>query len=113
MLLAKFLENALLIYIGVAALEAAILIFVVKRAFPWRSSLASLAIAITRDYLVPLVLTFNLAGLAIYWAATHQLHWVPAMAPGLAFAIAFLGQELAYYSFHRASHRVRWFWTSH
>jgi sterol desaturase/sphingolipid hydroxylase (fatty acid hydroxylase superfamily) len=111
--IAQYLEYALPIYVGVAALEAAILIFVAKRAFPWRSSLASLANAITRDYVVPFILPFNLAGLAIYWAATHQLHWVPAMSASLSFAIAFLGQELAYYWFHRASHRVRWFWTSH
>ncbi|MBO9621610.1 MAG: sterol desaturase family protein [Sphingomonas sp.] len=29
------------------------------------------------------------------------------------FALAFVLDDLAYYVFHRASHRVRWFWASH
>ena len=30
-----------------------------------------------------------------------------------AFALAFLGEDLAYYVFHRASHRIRYFWAAH
>lgn len=30
-----------------------------------------------------------------------------------AIAIAFIGEDLAYYVFHRTSHRVRWFWAAH
>ncbi len=29
------------------------------------------------------------------------------------FPLLFLGQEFCYYWFHRASHRVRWFWATH
>ncbi|GAB4122282.1 MAG: sterol desaturase family protein [Rhodothalassiaceae bacterium] len=29
------------------------------------------------------------------------------------FIIAFLADDLAYYVFHRASHRIRWFWAAH
>ncbi len=31
----------------------------------------------------------------------------------LWFALAFVLDDLAYYAFHRAAHRVRWFWASH
>lgn len=30
-----------------------------------------------------------------------------------AWVICFIGDDLAYYAFHRVSHRVRWFWASH
>jgi sterol desaturase/sphingolipid hydroxylase (fatty acid hydroxylase superfamily) len=30
-----------------------------------------------------------------------------------AFILAFVLDDLAYYAFHRAAHRVRWFWASH
>ena len=30
-----------------------------------------------------------------------------------AFVLAFLGEDLAYYAFHRASHRIRYFWAAH
>ena len=30
-----------------------------------------------------------------------------------AFVLAFIGEDLAYYWFHRTAHRVRWFWASH
>ncbi|MFM9827335.1 MAG: sterol desaturase family protein [Sphingomonas sp.] len=34
----------------------------------------------------------------------YSWHW---------FVIAFVLDDLAYYAFHRAAHRVRWFWASH
>lgn len=46
-------------------------------------------------------------------------HWVYglrlfdfAMTP-LAFVVLFFGLELCFYGFHRASHRIRWFWAAH
>jgi len=46
-------------------------------------------------------------------------HWVYqqrlldfAMTP-LAFVLLFFGLELCFYGFHRASHRIRWFWAAH
>jgi sterol desaturase/sphingolipid hydroxylase (fatty acid hydroxylase superfamily) len=30
-----------------------------------------------------------------------------------SFAVLFLGQEFCYYWYHRAAHRVRWFWAAH
>lgn len=31
----------------------------------------------------------------------------------LAYVVLFFGLELCYYAFHRASHRIRWFWAAH
>jgi sterol desaturase/sphingolipid hydroxylase (fatty acid hydroxylase superfamily) len=101
------------IVVGIAALEAAILIFVRKRTYNWRASLASLADGVTRQYFLKYVVPFNIAGPAIYLAATHPLDLVPFKNPFLSFAVLFFGQELAYYWFHRASHRMRWLWASH
>jgi sterol desaturase/sphingolipid hydroxylase (fatty acid hydroxylase superfamily) len=30
-----------------------------------------------------------------------------------AFVLLFFGEELCYYAYHRAAHRVRWFWATH
>ncbi|TDR76547.1 sterol desaturase family protein [Paludibacterium purpuratum] len=46
------------------------------------------------------------------WLA--ERHHLFAMAPGWQSALAlFLLQDFLYYWFHRASHRVRWFWAAH
>lgn len=48
---------------------------------------------------------------ALQWVYQYRL-WTIAITP-LTFAALFLGVELLYYGFHRASHRIRWFWCAH
>jgi sterol desaturase/sphingolipid hydroxylase (fatty acid hydroxylase superfamily) len=103
---------ALPVVIAIAAIEAAILIFVRKHPYNWKASLASLADALARDYVVKPYLHLSIALPAILWAIGHNIGAVP-LNPWLAFAVLFLGQEFAYYWFHRCSHRVRWFWATH
>lgn len=46
---------------------------------------------------------------AIHALVPHRFpidHWT-------SWALGFLGVEIAYYGFHRASHRVRWMWATH
>lgn len=42
-----------------------------------------------------------------YRVATRRLDGV------MSFLVLFIGQEFLYYWYHRASHRVRWFWATH
>lgn len=49
-------------------------------------------------------------GMAL-WAYHYHLFTVPWT--WWAWALCFILDDLAYYAFHRAAHRVRWFWASH
>lgn len=100
------------IVVGIAALEAIVMIFLRKRSYNWRGSLASLADGVTRQ-LFPRYLKLGIALPVIEWLENHQLHLVSFQSPLLAFVALFFGQELAYYWFHRCSHRIRWLWASH
>ena len=98
--------------IGLATAEGLILTFVVRRAYDWRSYAASVTDALMREYVVYALLSISLAGPAIELAWKHRLATVPL--GGLAsFAALFVGQEFCYYWYHRAAHRVRWFWATH
>jgi len=48
---------------------------------------------------------------AMAWVAAHGLPRLE-MTP-LAFVALYLGVDALYYAFHRASHRIRWFWCAH
>jgi len=98
--------------IGLATAEGLILTFVVRRAYDWRSYAASVTDALMREYVVYALLSVSLAGPVIELAWKHRLATVPL--GGLAsFAALFVGQEFCYYWYHRAAHRVRWFWATH
>jgi len=98
--------------IALATVEGLILTFVARRAYDWRSYAASVTDALVREYLVYAFVSVSLAGPLIGFAWTHRLTTVPLN--GLAsFAILFVGQEFCYYWYHRAAHRVRWFWATH
>lgn len=106
------LSYALPIVMAIAALEAVLLIFVWRRSYNWKASLASAADALFRQYVLRFVVPFTIAGPAMYWASTHQIGVIP-LNPWASFALLFLAQEFAYYWFHRCSHRVRWLWATH
>jgi len=48
---------------------------------------------------------------AMDWVFAHRLASID-ITP-LSFLALYLGVELCYYGFHRASHRIRWFWCAH
>jgi sterol desaturase/sphingolipid hydroxylase (fatty acid hydroxylase superfamily) len=48
---------------------------------------------------------------AALWVYEHRIFSI-AITP-LTIIPAFIGVEFCYYWFHRASHRVRWFWSAH
>jgi sterol desaturase/sphingolipid hydroxylase (fatty acid hydroxylase superfamily) len=100
------------VVVAIAAIEAAMLMFIWKRRYNWRASLASLADALTRQYVTRSMVQISVAGPAIYWATHHSIDAVP-LDPWLAFLVLFFGQEFSYYWFHRCSHRIRWLWATH
>jgi sterol desaturase/sphingolipid hydroxylase (fatty acid hydroxylase superfamily) len=79
--------------------------------YDWRAagiSFMDLALRLAINIWVP----FALSSPVTQWAHEHRLTamqlngWAPAL-------LLFLGLEFCYYWFHRASHRVRWFWCNH
>jgi sterol desaturase/sphingolipid hydroxylase (fatty acid hydroxylase superfamily) len=58
------------------------------------------------------MLGLSLAAPLLLWAWHNRLTTLTLDTPA-AFLLLFLGQELCYYGYHRAAHRVRWFWATH
>jgi sterol desaturase/sphingolipid hydroxylase (fatty acid hydroxylase superfamily) len=59
-----------------------------------------------------LVVRWSIATPLLIWAIRHRLN-VIALDNVTAVAVLFVGQEFCYYWYHRAAHRVRWFWCVH
>lgn len=98
--------------IALAAVEALVLAVWRKEAYDWRAALASLADALGREFVVYRFLPLSLGAPVIALAWSHRLTTMPLSGIG-ALGLLFLGQEFSYYWFHRASHRIRWFWATH
>lgn len=98
--------------IALATVEGLVLTFIARRAYDWRSYAASVTDALVREYVVYALLSVSLAGPLIELAWKHRLATVP-LAGLASFAALFVGQEFCYYWYHRAAHRVRWFWATH
>lgn len=101
----------LLPMIGAAVmLEIAVYLLVQRRAYPWRELLTS---AVTYLMRLPVHLLRLLVVAPVgYFVWSHRLTTIP-LDTGWGLALLFLGEELAYYWMHRASHQVRWLWASH
>ena len=61
---------------------------------------------------VGLLVRLSIFGWLVGWAIRHRLGVIP-LDTVLAVAVLFIGQEFCYYWYHRAAHRVRWFWGNH
>ena len=61
---------------------------------------------------VGLVLPLSIATPLVVWAIQHRLTMI-RLDGWLAVVLLFVGQEFCYYWYHRAAHRVRWFWGNH
>jgi len=100
----------LALVIGAATLEGLVQTFVRRVPYDWRAYFASLGDAIGRRAVDALGLSIATPVLA--WAYAHRLQTLSLSTPA-AFALLFIGQEFFYYGYHRAAHRVRWFWATH
>ncbi len=105
-----------LLIIAITVVAASLLeAFIISRKRPgtynWRSLRLSLMDLVVRNAL-RFVLPSTFIALAGQWLWAHRL-WTVPLDNITAFALLFLGQEFCYYWYHRAGHRVRWFWLSH
>lgn len=108
--LGRFSLVVLAVSLGAILLEVMAYRFLFRRAYVWRSALATLGVAVGRSFtrLIPLAIT--LPGAA--WLHDHRL--VDLSGHGaMSWVLLFLGVEFFYYWYHRVGHRVRWFWLSH
>jgi sterol desaturase/sphingolipid hydroxylase (fatty acid hydroxylase superfamily) len=75
-----------------------------------RDTITSLSMGIGSQIWGVLWALASFAGLTAVWALTplriDMTHWY-------AWVALFFGEDLCYYAFHRASHRIRLFWASH
>lgn len=95
--------------LSAATLEGVVRTLVQQR-YDWRAYLASLGDALLSRSVD--LLGLSMAVPILSWAYAHRLHTVELSGP-LSFLALFLGQEFLYYWYHRAAHRVGWFWATH
>jgi sterol desaturase/sphingolipid hydroxylase (fatty acid hydroxylase superfamily) len=81
------------------------------RPYPWRDSLASLAVGLGSRVVHAVIATAVLVAL-LGTAYAHRLFTLP-LDTIWGWIVAFLAVEFAYYGWHVASHKVRIFWASH
>jgi sterol desaturase/sphingolipid hydroxylase (fatty acid hydroxylase superfamily) len=110
--LVNILKFALPGAIAIATLEALFLALVMRKNYNWRAYFASLADALGREYIVGTFVTLSLAAPLIGFAYKHRLFTIPLDTTAEVVVLVIL-QDFCYYWFHRASHRVRWFWATH
>ena len=109
-LLKKVYVVVALLAVGSAMIEGLALTLTAGRQYDWRGAMASLAVAVGRRLADFIPAFLALPGAA--WLYEHRvLNW--DMKDPLSWVVLFLALEFAYYWFHRASHRVRWFWANH
>jgi sterol desaturase/sphingolipid hydroxylase (fatty acid hydroxylase superfamily) len=100
----------LLAFLVLALVEYAWRTRIAKRGYHWRASLGSVGVAAAQFAIKPLTAGFVTA---IFMAA-HSLAPVKLpMGDWRVWVAAFFAVEFTYYWFHRASHRVNWFWATH
>jgi sterol desaturase/sphingolipid hydroxylase (fatty acid hydroxylase superfamily) len=95
--------------LGFALIEA--LVLMRHRTYDWRAFGVSVFDLVLRIG-VGLMLPLSLAAPLIGWAIRHRVATIPLDTLS-AVAVLFIGQEFCYYWYHRAAHRVRWFWANH
>jgi sterol desaturase/sphingolipid hydroxylase (fatty acid hydroxylase superfamily) len=100
----------LALVLAASLLEGVVMTWWLRRGYDWRAFWASLGVSVGRRLFD--AFSFSLAAPLFVWAYTHRLHTIPLNTVA-AVAVLFVGQEFCYYWFHRASHRVRWFWATH
>jgi sterol desaturase/sphingolipid hydroxylase (fatty acid hydroxylase superfamily) len=98
----------LAIVLAAAILEGAVL--TLRRQYDWRAFLSTLGDVAGRQAIGMLGLSLATPVMALAWE--HRITTLP-LETWQAFAILFVGQEFCYYWYHRAAHRVRWFWATH
>jgi sterol desaturase/sphingolipid hydroxylase (fatty acid hydroxylase superfamily) len=106
--------KAAVVTVLVASLLEAVVLSLRKGvgSYDWKAAGVSVVDFLVREYplafLLPLAFWFE--GMRWFWQ--HRL-WTLPMDHWTGWAACFIGQEFCYYWYHRAAHRVRWFWCTH
>ena len=100
-----------LVFVIVAALLEAIVLSRRPGGYDWRAMGVSFFSLVVRTA-VSVALPLTLAEPLFTYAWEHRISTVP-LNSAAAFVLLFVGLEFCYYWFHRASHRMRWFWANH
>ena len=80
--------------------------------YDWKAAAVSVVDFLVREYPLRWLLPLAFWTQGLEWVYQHRL-WTLPMDHWTGWAACFLGQEFCYYWYHRAAHRVRWFWCTH
>lgn len=101
---------ALPVVVGASLVEALVLHWRKPGTFDWHEAWLSLVDLAGRKLLVFLPLSLAAPVFAFAWE--HRLQTIVLNSWLLGLCL-FIGQEFCYYWYHRAAHRVRFFWATH
>ena len=82
-----------------------------RRRYDWRAFGVS-AFDLVARIAVGIALPLSIATPLVGWAIRHRVATIE-LDGWIAVLVLFIGQEFCYYWYHRAAHRVRWFWGNH
>jgi sterol desaturase/sphingolipid hydroxylase (fatty acid hydroxylase superfamily) len=82
-----------------------------KNHYDWRAAGVSVLDLVVRISM-QIFIRASIATPLIILAYRHRLQTIEFEGVGMFLAL-FVGQEFCYYWYHRAAHRVRWFWCNH
>ncbi|BDC38313.1 sterol desaturase family protein [Paraburkholderia terrae] len=103
--------NALVLVASVA--EALVLALRYGRqSYDWKAATVSVADFLVREYPLRWLLPLAFWGNTMNWVWQHRL-WTLPINHWSGWLACFVGQEFCYYWYHRAAHRMRWFWCTH
>lgn len=105
-------RDLLLVLTPLFAVTLGVDLFAAQRRAHYRLADSLASIGLGGIYLVVDALLVALLVLPVYHGVYQLRLFDFAMTP-LAFVLLFFGLELCFYAFHRASHRIRWFWAAH
>jgi sterol desaturase/sphingolipid hydroxylase (fatty acid hydroxylase superfamily) len=80
--------------------------------YDWKAAGVSVVDFLVREYPLRWLLPLAFWTQGLEWVYQHRL-WTLPMDHWTGWVACFLGQEFCYYWYHRAAHRVRWFWCTH
>lgn len=101
---------ALPIVLGASLVEGWVLARRQPGQYDWKAVGVSVLDLIGRQLLAFLPLSLATPVFALAW---HHRVATLSLNGFWAFVLIFTGQEFCYYWYHRAAHRVRWFWATH
>ena len=107
---ATILIWALPIVLLASLIEALVLSTLKPGSYDWKAAAVSLTDQALRRLMA--LWPLSIAAPVFAWAYEHRLFELTLSSPAMV-ALLFIGQEFCYYGYHRAAHRVRWFWATH